>query len=190
MTKRRGRLLEELSLIQRVKTGYNGLLRKQTITPDSPIIVHRRRIKGMRSYEGDPREQYAVPLSEVQGTLPERIIYKALKDRRLIPGMFSFQSTLTGGRLHLGGLVADFLCERPPVVIRVQGSYWHGEFDRQTGNLLHGDIVQGRKDDEQGQILNSMGYAVIDIFEENCYDQYLLDSFLKRWVDPLMTGIG
>lgn len=190
MTKRRGRLIEELSIVQRVRTGYQGLLRSDIIKPNSPIVVHRRALKGMTDYNApDPREQYAVSLSEVKGTLPERIVYKALKDRRLLPVPFSFQSTLTGGRLHLGGLVADFLSEAPPVVIRIQGSYWHGEFDRQTGNLLHGDIVQGRKDDEQGQILNAMGYAVIDFWEFDVYDPYILQSLMVKWVDPLLTGM-
>lgn len=173
----------------RVKTGYQGLLRMDSIRPDSPIVIHRRQIKGMTDYRGDPREQFAVPKSEVMGTLPERILYKALKDRRLIPVPFSFQSTLTGGRIHLGGIVADFLSDHPPVVLRVQGSYWHGEFDRLTGDLISGDIVQGRKDDEQGQVLNAMGYAVVDLWEHDAYDPYIMQSWLAKWIDPLMTGM-
>lgn len=176
-------------MVGRVKTGYQGLQRKNLIVPDSPIVIHRRTLRDQADYNPkDPREQYAVPLSEVQGTLPERIVYKALKDRRLIPGIFDFQSTLTGGRLQLGGMVADFLCERPPLIIRVQGKFWHGEFDRQTGNLMHGDIVQGRKDDEQGQILNSMGYAVVDFWEDDIYDQFILDHLMRKWIDPMMAG--
>lgn len=189
MAKRRGRLLEELALVERVRIGYEGLLKRDVIKPDSPIVVHRRQLKGMTSYEGNPCEQWAVPDSEVHGTLPERVMWKALNIRRLIPGIFTFQSSLSGGRLQLGGLVADFLCQYPPVVIRVQGSFWHGEFDRLTGNLMHGDIVQGRKDDEQGQILNALGYSVIDFWESDACDPFLVDKFMAKWVDPIMAGM-
>ena len=188
MAKRRGRLLEELTIIQRVPTGYEGLLRMERIRLDSPIVVHRRGLKQEKYGPTDPREAYAVSRDEVVGTLPERIMYKALNDRHLIPP-FSFQSSMSGGRLQLGGMVADFLCEMPPVVIRIQGSFWHGEFDRLTGNLMHGDIVQGRKDDDQGQILNSMGYAVFDIWEEMVYDPVLLGNWLDRWINSIMSGM-
>lgn len=191
MTKRRGRLIDELSIVERVKTGNKGLLVEEAIRPDSPIVVHRRQLKGMTNYNAtDSREQYAVPKSEINGTLPERIVLKALRDRHLYPSPFSFQSTLTGGRLQLGGLVADFLSDRPPIVIRIQGSYWHGEFDRNTGNLMHGDIVQGRKDDEQGQMLNSLGYAVVDFWEFDVYDQVILQGLMTKWVDPMLAGMG
>ncbi len=189
MTKRRGRLLEELSLIQRVPVGYEGLLKMEAIRPDSPIIVHRRGLKMANYNARDPREQWAVPRSEVTGTLPERIMYKSLQERHLIPSVFTFQSTTIGGRLELGGMVADFLSNIPPMVIRIQGSYWHGEFDRQTGDLMSGDIVQGRKDDEQGQILTNMGYAVYDCWEQTCYDPYLLEAWLNRYVDSMLAGM-
>ncbi len=190
MAKRRGRLIEEIAPVERVRLGYSGLKKQELIQPQSALTVHRRQLKGMTDYNPpDPREQYAVPLSEVRGTLPERIVYKALRDRHLIPDPFSFQSTLTGGRLQLGGLVADFLSYMPPVVIRIQGSFWHGEFDRQTGNLINGDIVQGRKDDEQGQTLNAMGFAVIDFWEFDVYDPYILEGLMVKWVDPLLTGM-
>lgn len=139
----------------------------------------------------DPREQYAVSESEVHGTLPERIMYKALTDRHLVEGSdFTFQSSLTGGRIHLGGMVADFLFERPPLVIRIQGQFWHGQFDRETGDLVHGEITQGRRDDEQGQMLNNMGYAVLDCWENDTYEPFILQAWMNRWVDPLLVGVG
>jgi len=167
MAKRKGRLLSELSLIQRVSVGKGGLTRQKLITPTSPIVLHRRGLMQVDYQPPDPREQYAVPDSEVHGTLPERIFYKALTDMHLTPGSdFTFQSSLTGGRIHLGGMVCDFLFERPPLVVRIQGMHWHGQFDRVSGDLIHGEITQGRRDDEQGQELNQMGYAVVDLWED------------------------
>lgn len=188
MAKRRGKLLSELSLIQRPRLGKRGLEILRAIKPVSPVTVHRRGLLTDDYRAPDEREQYAVPDSEVHGTLPERILYKALQDRHMIPEMFSFQSSLVGGRIYLGGMVADFLCERPPVVIRVQGEHWHGQFDRETGDLIHGDIVQARRDDEQGAILNDLGYAVFDLWEETTYNPFTLHAWLAKWVDPLLTG--
>lgn len=188
MAKRRGKLLSELSLIQRPRLKRHGLAEFRAIKPISPVTVHRRGLLTDDYRAPDPREQFAVPDSEVHGTLPERILYKALKDRHMIPEMFSFQSSLVGGRIYLGGMVADFLCERPPVVIRVQGEHWHGQFDRETGDLIHGDIVQARRDDEQGQELNSLGYAVLDLWEQMTYNPYILQDWLIKWVYPLTTG--
>lgn len=191
MAKRKGQTLEMLSLIQRPSIGKNRLIKFEAITPPSPITVHRRGLLTKDYRAPDPREQYAVPDSEVHGTLPERIVYKSLTDRHLTPGSdFTFQSSLNGGRIDLGGVVADFLFPRPPVVIRVQGQYWHGQFDRETGDLIHGDLGQGRRDDEQGQILNKMGYAVVDFWENDVYDPYILQGLMNKWVDPLLVGVG
>lgn len=191
MSKRKGRLLQELSIVERVRTGYSALKKMELIQPNSPIVVHRRQLKGMTSYDAkDPREQYAVPDSEIHGTLPERIFFKQMKDRRLVNGVdFTFQSSQVGGRLHLGGMVVDFLFERPKLAVRIQGEHWHGQFDRINGDLLSGDIVQGRRDDEQGQILEEMNYTVMDLWEGTCYDQYLLKFWMERWFDPLLMGV-
>jgi G:T-mismatch repair DNA endonuclease (very short patch repair protein) len=191
MAKRRGKLLSELSLIQRAPVGKSRLERVKYITPTSPITLHRRGLMQVDYRAPDPREQYAVSDSEVHGTLPERIIYKSLTDRHLVPGSdFTFQSSLVGGRIHLGGIVCDFLFERPPLVIRVQGMYWHGEFDRDNGDLMHGEITQSRRDDEQGQTLNRMGYAVVDVWEEDTYNPFILQAWMNKWVDPLLVGVG
>lgn len=189
MAKRRGRPLEELNLVQRAGLGKRGAIRYRTIKPASPITLHRRGLITEDYRPPDPREQYAVPDSEVHGTLPERIFYRALTDAHLTPNAdFTFQSSLAGGRIELGGMVADFLFERPPLVVRIQGQYWHGQFDRETGNLIHGDLHQGRRDDEQGQILNDMGYAVLDLWEEETYDPFILKAWMDRWIYPMLLG--
>lgn len=191
MAKRKGQPLETLSLIQRAPLGKHGLVKYEAINPPSPITIHRRGVLTSDYRAPDPREQYAVSDSEVHGTLPERIVYKSLTDRHLTPGSdFTFQSSLQGGRMDLGGMVADFLFERPPFIIRIQGQFWHGQFDRETGDLIHGDLGQGRRDDEQGQILNAMGYGVVDFWENDVYDPYILQGLMNKWVDPLLVGVG
>ena len=54
-----------------------------------------------------------MPKEQVNGTLPERILYLALiRVMHFSPNAdFDFQSSQEGGRLELGGLVADFLFE-------------------------------------------------------------------------------
>lgn len=191
MAKRKGQTLETLSLIQRAPLGKHGLVKYEAINPPSPITIHRRGVLTDDYRAPDPREQYAVSDSEVHGTLPERIFYKANTDMHLIPNSdFEFQSSLNGGRIDLGGMVADFVYRRVSLIVRIQGQYWHGQFDRESGNLVHGEIGQARRDDEQGQILASMGFAVVDIWEETCYSPYTLKAFMARYIEPMLVGIG
>lgn len=178
--------------MERVSLGYNRLTKTSLFKTRSPITIRHRALHGMTDYNApDPREQYAVPKTQVTGTLPERIFYKALNDLHLQDGVdFDFQSSLAGGRIILGGLVVDFLFRRPPLAVRIQGKYWHGEFDRENGNLMHGDIVQGRRDDEQGMELNENGFAVLDLWEDTCDDPYLLKYWMARWIIPMLAGVG
>jgi len=189
MAKRKGKALESLSLIQRAPTGKHGLIKYEVVKPSSPVTIHRRGLLTDDYRAPDPREQYAVPDSEVHGTLPERIFYKSLTDMHLIVNSdFEFQSSLVGGRMDLGGMVADFVFPFVMLIVRIQGQFWHGQFDRETGDLLHGEITQGRRDDEQGQILNSMGYGVIDLWENVTYDPFMLKAFMNQWIEPMLAG--
>lgn len=189
MAKRKGKALESLSLIQRAPTGKHGLIKYEAVKPSSPVTIHRRGLLTDDYRAPDPREQYAVPDSEVHGTLPERIFYKSLTDMHLIVNSdFEFQSSLVGGRMDLGGMVADFVFPFVMLIVRIQGQFWHGQFDRETGDLLHGEITQGRRDDEQGQILNSMGYGVIDLWENVTYDPFMLKAFMNQWIEPMLAG--
>jgi len=189
VAKRRGKVLGELAIIQRPRIGIRRLARVESITPGSSVTIHRR-ILGVDDYRPpDPREAWAKPQDEMpmRGTLPERVVYKSLEDRRLD---FSFQSSLFGGRIELGGLVADFIIQfRKQVVIRVQGQYWHGEFDRETGNLINGEISQGRRDDEQRAMLEEMDYIVLDYWEYTADDQFLNDEWFRLNIDPIMFGV-
>lgn len=113
-------------------------------------------------------ERRAVPMSEVYGSLPERIMYKALLDRSVT---FDFQSSMEGGRLELGGMVADFVLLDRPVIIRVQGEVWHQGIESEA------------RDEEHRAILQNMGYDVFDIWDWEIYDGDILDDWLERHIE-------
>lgn len=113
-------------------------------------------------------ESRAVPLSEVLGSLEERILYKALSLRK-IP--FDFQSSMIGGRMELGGMVADFILLDRNAIIRVQGTIWH------TG------IVAEARDKEHRAIMENMGYVVWDIWDWEIRNRDLMDDWLRRHID-------
>src|SRR5512146_313230 len=59
-----------------------------------------------RKVGADQLEARAVSKELVHGTLPERIVYQWLVNANYVPGAdFSFQSSMEGGRLELGGIV-------------------------------------------------------------------------------------
>lgn len=73
----------------------------------------------------------------IEGTLPELLTYHWLERRSRA---FDFQSSIMGGRLILGGAVADFIIEDLVpgglAVWRVQGDYWHVEPARMQADML------------------------------------------------------
>jgi len=146
---------ERIELKKSVRLG-----RVHPIRFETPII-HRR---GPRhdDYSADALEGRAVSKEEVTGTLPERITYKELQTRR-IP--FDFQSSFFGGRLELGGMVADFVLLDRPLIIRIQGEYWHSPLPTQ------------RRDAVQRGVLESMGFQVEDLWD---YEIYNPDVFYDR----------
>lgn len=146
---------ERIELKKSVRLG-----RVHPIRFETPII-HRR---GPRhdDYSVDALEGRAVSKEEVTGTLPERITYKELQTRR-IP--FDFQSSFFGGRLELGGMVADFVLLDRPLIIRIQGEYWHSPLPTQ------------RRDAVQRGVLESMGFQVEDLWD---YEIYNPDVFYDR----------
>lgn len=109
------------------------------------FVKHRRGVR--RPRVGLPAlEARAVSEGAVRGTLPERVVYKALTQMRMVPDVdFDFQSSLLGGRLELGGIVADFLFREPRnFVINVQGP-------------THERHIRKRKDAEQEDLMKDMG---------------------------------
>lgn len=140
--------------------------------------LHRRGPKRERVGE-DPLELRAVPKEQVRGTLPERILYLALIRvmHFAVDADFDFQSSLAGGRLELGGIVADFLFPWMRLIIRVQGP-------------THTEFLRMRKDEEQRAILVSMGFEVWDIEDKVIYDEYMLEDWLRRKFGLRGRGVG
>lgn len=134
------------------------------------MTVHRRGLREPKVGE-DPQEQRAVPKWQVRGTLPERIVYKGLVDRHFIPNVdFDFQSSLQGGRLVLGGIVADFMVFKRHMIIQVQGP-------------THGGFLRNRKDEEQTEALAAMGYSVVQIDESECLSESRFEAWMSRYID-------
>lgn len=141
------------------------------------FTLHKRGPRRPKAGE-DPLEARAVPHGYIRGTLPERIVYYYLtKYLKFQSGVdFDFQSSLLGGRMEMGGLVADFLFERMRIVIQVQGP-------------THDTFMRKAKDNEQAGILAEMGYTVYELEDSIIYDEYLLEEWMRR-VFSLPAGMG
>ena len=157
-----------------------SLLRHADIKGKSPwwLTVHRRGL-----YRPDvgvnQLEARAVPKGVINGYLTERIIYAALVNLwHFVPGVdFDFQSSIDGGRLELGGLVADFLFPYLRIVINPLGPQ-------------HYQFRNMKKDEEQVQVLAERGYQCYLIDEEVTYDEFALEEFLRRIFGGLGSGGG
>jgi hypothetical protein len=147
-----------------------SIIRHELVRGKSPwwMTVHRRGLKRAKIGQ-NPLEARAVPYGVVRGYLTERILYAALVNLfHFVPGVdFLFQSSIEGGRLEMGGLVADFLFPILRLVINPLGPQ-------------HYQFRNVKKDEEQVQILNEMGYDVYMVDEEVIYDEYKLEEFLRR----------
>lgn len=111
---------------------------------------------------------------DIKGSLEERIFYKALVEYGLIPEVdFSYQPDFKGGRMELGGLVADFMFEYPKVIVQVQ-SYWH------TVSL---EIEQ--RDHDQAAQLRGMGFTVMELWPNTIRDAVALDWWVQRNIGHL-----
>ena len=142
------------------------------------FIKHRRGIR--RPNVGlDPREARAVSKASVPGTLPERIVYKYLvTKRRYSPSAdFDFQSSLQGGRLELGGIVADFLFRYMRIILQVQGP-------------THQGYLRTAKDNEQRDALEQMGYRVFDIEDKVIFNEFRFEQVMDQIFRGGLTGRG
>lgn len=100
------------------------------------------------------KDEYWNPPADFIGTLPEWQVHLWLTRRK--ERGWSFQSVIMGGRLRLGGVVADFLFSSPEwvptMVWRVQGEYFHFvSSEKQVKDLL------------QRITLEDKGFRVVDI---------------------------
>jgi very-short-patch-repair endonuclease len=142
------------------------------------FILHRRGIPQKMIGE-NPLEARAIPQGVIRGTLPERIIYKALvDDHHLIEGIdFSYQSSLQGGRLDTGGIVADFLFPYLRIIINPMGP-------------THYETLRMYKDDEQTMALAELGYQVYYIDEHKVYDEVYFTNWLKEVIGQVHLNIS
>ena len=146
------------------KLNRRDLVRRQLLRREAWWFVTHRKGPRRANIGVTPLEQRAVPREEVVGTLPERIVYKFLRDILRLP--FSFQSSLLGGRLELGGLVADFILEFQKIILNPTGP-------------THDAYVQQRKDEEQRMTLAEMGYTSYYIPEQDVYNEYKFEEIMR-----------
>ncbi len=103
----------------------------------------------------------------IVGSLAERIVHLELT-RRKIP--FDFQSSMFGGRLELGGMVADFILLDRPVVLRVQSSPWHTDAEAIMRDALHKAHIK------------NIGKETWDIWDWQVYNRDLFADWMRRHV--------
>jgi hypothetical protein len=104
----------------------------------------------------------------VKGSLPERIFYKKNLSFGLRPDVdFDFQTSQEGGRLELGGMVADFVYWYWKIIVRIQGP-------------THTQPRQIDVDAEQGRRMADMGFQVYDVEEELVYSPIRLDEWFRK----------
>ncbi len=159
-----------------VRFQTRSLIDKDFLRPnDWKFILHRRGLAARPWVGLDPLEERAA--QGMRGTLPERIIYKYLTDKmHFVPNVdFDFQSSLQGGRLDTGGIVADFLFRYLMVVLNPLGP-------------THGEYWRHRKDEEQIMALEELGYQVYMIEEGDVYDEQKLEWWMRRIFGWVHTG--
>lgn len=129
-------------------------------------MTHRRGIHRPKVGQ-DPLEARAVSKALVRGTLPERIVYQYLLNLHMVPEVdFDFQSSMQGGRLFLGGIVVDFLFPNWKMIIQVQGP-------------THDQFARSRKDEEQRQILENMGYRLYYMDMQLIYNEPRFEDYMR-----------
>lgn len=155
-----------------------GLIRREYIRKDPWWFTFHRRGPKRPMVGEDILEARAMPHGMIRGTLPERILYRALMElMHFVPGDFDFQSSLQGGRIELGGIVADFIFPNLRIVIQVQGP-------------THAEYLRIQKDREQELALNDMGFEVYDLWEDTIYDVYALENWLRKTFNWNASGGG
>ena len=136
-----------------------------TKPPSTELIVVNPKEPGKQV---DPLEARA--MQGVQGSLPERIIWKWLENSG---HLYEVQTAMFGGRRIAGGMLLDFYIYDlgPKIALRVQGDYWHGPMR----------LGQKARDDQQAFRLRARGFLVVDLWEHDIY-QAALSGHLKRYV--------
>jgi hypothetical protein len=85
------------------------------------FTIQRQPVAG-RETEVEELERQAVPIEEVYGSLPERIMYKELVRRKAV---FSFHQPIQGTYGVAGAIIVDFYFWDRPLITEVKGVYIH-----------------------------------------------------------------
>jgi len=161
-------VVRELRRIRRIKSyrAPRTPVRQAAVRVKRPAGQPRFLAVSLRRQELAALEERAAPATQVQGTLPERILYKALLKRRI---EFDFQSSLGGGRIGwmFGRQVADFALHPRGIIIEVQGAYWHSQREQRF------------RDQARDMVLTARGWTVLYLGEDVIYNETLLN----RWLD-------
>jgi very-short-patch-repair endonuclease len=144
-------------------------IRRQLLRPNPWWWVTHRRGVFRPKVGQDPLEARAVPKELIKGTLPERIVFRYLVEQlHMISGVdFDFQTSLSGGRLEMGGVVVDFTFQFLHIAIQVQGP-------------THNALARFRKDEEQRLFLEQMGYSVIFLDMDLIYNQPVFEDTMRQ----------
>lgn len=157
-------------IVRPVRVQVRSVLKHEIIRPPDPwwFIVHSRGIPRPKVGQ-DPLEARAVPHSLMRGTILERVIYRYLVEvLHFVPGIdFTAQTSLQGGRIELGGIVADFVFPILRIVLNPLGP-------------THDQYLRMRKDQEQIQALEEMGYQVYMMEEEVIKDVYRFENYMRN----------
>ena len=86
----------------------------------------------------------------------ELIVLRWLDKNRI---RYEFQTSLRGGFYQLGGAVVDILISDRMLAWRIFGEYWHKGVEKEGSDIL------------QREILNEMGYTVVDLLEQDLRDR-------------------
>lgn len=170
------RLVMPQPLYRPLRFQIRSIIKDEYVQPSSPwwFVIHRRGPSQPEIGE-DPLEARATPKGVIRGTLPERIIYRTLvEDFHMVPEVdFIYQSSLQGGRLDTGGIVADFLFPYLRIVINPTGP-------------THDETLRIYKDEEQVMALAEMGYTVYFIEEKKVYDE----AYFNDWMRMVIGGFN
>lgn len=116
---------------------------------------------------GETPEEALAKIAPVEAkSMPERLLYGWLIKHHI---SFAYQTNVAGGRAVPGGAVLDFVIyeKAAPMVIRLQ-SYWH----KGAENVYADDI--------QLNMLQQMGFVVVDIYDYEINSTPKLDNKMRQ----------
>lgn len=93
----------------------------------------------------------------------EAIVARWLDRHKIV---YDFQSVYAGGFYELGGAVVDFRLPNRNILLRVHGEYWHRRVPQEGRDLI------------QKELLESMGYRVVDLWGSDLEDR--LDETMTK----------